>query len=204
MPLGTPLPTEGRPSGRIDFSDRKAPRTARAPFFVRPSADAGESLQRRPTRWAARIAPGLRSLHLKPPSSSPRGAGGSRRLPHRHRAGLRRRRGRDGAVVDAQRTQSRCRGLKGFLGEAGGADMVERLEALEARARRRGSSRPVARPRRSTQNPRRGVRLDSHRLPRRARAGRRLDRGRPRGSALPENAAFSRVPKPSTSQSSMS
>ena len=112
---GTPLPTEGHLSGRIDHGQFDARRAAGC-----------AALLLRPLRQAPRLEPASphrRSLGTLAPvqdrqgeaqachRSDPRGAGGPRRLPHRHRAGVRHRRGRDGAVVAARRTPGDHDGL---------------------------------------------------------------------------------------------
>ena len=77
----------------------------------------------------------------------PRGARGPRRLPHRHRAGLRHRRRRDGAVVDARRRgRSTCSPGRASA-RAGSPTSCKQLKLKDARvikARLRRAARPVA------------------------------------------------------------
>ena len=109
--------------------------------------------------------------------SDARGAGSPRRLPHRHRAGLRYRRGGDGAVVAAGRAarhHAHLGKLRRRLGH-------RRRKAAETEGRHGPQSAlwRIARPRQGRFCQRRGVHLERHHLGR-ARAERRLDRGRPR------------------------
>ena len=72
--------------------------------------------------------------------SHPRSARSARRLPHRHRAGLRHRRGRDGAVVAARRAPGHHAGL-GIVRRRLGH---RRRQAAQAQGRRRCSRPPTA------------------------------------------------------------
>ena len=105
---------------------------------------------------------------------SPRGAG---RLPDRHRAGLRHRRRRDGAVVAARRARRR----HGRLGEFWRGLGHRCRQAAQARRcpRHRSRLRPAARSRDDRFRSRRGFHLERHDLGR-ARSQRRFHSGRPR------------------------
>ena len=72
--------------------------------------------------------------------SHARGAGNPRRLPHRHRAGLRYRRGGNGAVVDAGRAARHHAGL-GILRRR---LAHRRRKAAQAQKRHRAARRPMA------------------------------------------------------------
>ena len=155
----------------------------RAPFFSSgPCAKRpGWSLANLKTDSARPLAP--REARQGAPEARhrphPRGAGRAGRLPHRHRARLRHRRRRDGAVVDARRPPGRHAGLgklRRGLGHGCGQAAQARRRPRDRRGLRR-AARPLAG---RHQEPRRGLHLERHHL-RRARAERRLDRGRPRG-----------------------
>ena len=103
---------------------------------------------------------------------------GPGRLPHRHRAGLRYRRGRNGAVVAARRRARSTMLAWESFGEGWVTDVVKQLKlkdvtVLEGRLRR------VARPCQGRSGKRHRLHLERHDLGR-ARAQRRLDRRRPR------------------------
>ena len=108
----------------------------------------------------------------------PRGARRPGRLPHRHHARLRHRRGRDGAVDPARRAWRRCASLGEFRRRLG----HRRRQAAQDQGRphAQGGLRRAAQPRRSQFRQRRRVHLERHDL-RRARAQRRLDPRRPQG-----------------------
>ena len=155
-----------------------AGRSALSPPAPAPSAPAGASSpHRRPARTLAPLEDrqGQAQARHRP---HPRGARGPGRLPDRHRAGLRYRRGRDGAVVAARRAPVTMLAWESF-GEGWVTDVVQAAQAQG----RRPCSRPlrrIARSRQGRSRQRRGVHLERHHLGR-ARAERRLDRRRPRG-----------------------
>ena len=130
----------------------------------------------------------------------PRGARRARRLPDRHRAGLRYRRRRDGAVVAARRPRPvdvlAWEMLRRRLGD-------RRRQAAQAhgRAHHQGRLRQAARPQPGRLQPRRRLHLERHDL-RRARAQRRLDRRRPRRAS--PSATRPRPPSRRTSPSTSS
>ncbi len=178
---GTPLPNEGRLSGRIDHDGDKARRAAGHPaLFVRPLRQAPRLEPASPHRRGSRTLAPIQDRQGEAQArhrSDPRNARSPRRLSHRHRAGFRYRRGGDGAVVAAGRAardHARLGILRRRLGD-------RRREATEAQ-RRHGAQGALWRTARSIENrffQRRGVHLERHHL-RRARAERRLDRRRPR------------------------
>ena len=110
----------------------------------------------------------------------PRGAGSAGRLSHRHRAGVRHRRGRDGAVVAARRARPVDHAGLGELRRRLGHRRRQAAQAQgrDARSRRLTASCPISR--KVDFDTRRRLHLERHHLGR-ARAERRLDRGRPRG-----------------------
>ncbi len=94
--------------------------------------------------------------------SHPRGARSPRRLPHRHRAGLRHRRGRDGAVVAARRAtghHARLGIVRRRLGE-------RRRQGAQAQGRdgAQGRLRRASRSRQGRSGVRRGLHLERHHL----------------------------------------
>ena len=108
-PRGTPLPNEGRLSERVDDMTNPAMPAARP---ANPNFSSGPCAKR--PGWSLDALPDARARPLAPRQDRqgqaqaghrphPRGARSAGRLPHRHRAGLRHRRGRDGAVVAARR-----------------------------------------------------------------------------------------------------
>ena len=105
---GTPLPTEGRLSGRIGHDQCSSRRAAsRSALLLRPLCQAPRleplSPHRRRSRPLAPIEDRQGEAQARH-RAHPRGARSPGRLPDRHRPGLRYRCGRDGAVVDAGRT----------------------------------------------------------------------------------------------------
>ena len=98
-------------------------------------------------------------------------------LSHRHRAGLRYRRRRDGAVVAARSAQGDDAGL-GILRRRLGQRRRQGIEA-EGRGDAEGALRRASGSLQGRSGVRRGVHLERHDL-RRARAERRLDQGGPR------------------------
>ena len=202
---GTPLPTEGRLSGRIDHGQCDARRAAgRAALLLRPLRQAPRLEPASPHRRSSRTLAPVEDRQGEAQArhrSHPRGARSSRRLPHRHRAGLRHRRGRDGAVVAARRAARHHAGL-GILRRRLGHRRRQAAQA-QGRDRAQGRLRRTARSLQGRFRDRRGVHLERHHLGR-ARAERRLDPGRPRRgsrSATPPRPASRRR---STSPSSMS
>ena len=140
---GTPLPTEGHLSGRIETWPIRCPalRPAVPHFSSGPCAKRpGWSLQALTDARPRTLAPvedrqgEAQARHR----SHPRDARGSGRLPHRHRAGLRHRRGRDGAVVAARRAAGHHAGL-GIVRRRLGH---RRRQAAQAQGRD-GRSRPA-------------------------------------------------------------
>src|SRR5437588_467166 len=104
---GTPLPTEGRLSGRIDHGDCDARRAAGLPAFLfRPLRQAPRLEPASPHRRCPRTLSPLENRQGQAQArhrSHARGARSSGRLPHRHRTGLRHRSRRNRAVVAARR-----------------------------------------------------------------------------------------------------
>ena len=178
---GTPLPNERLLSGRIDHGDCDARRAAgRSALLVRPLCQAPRLDPPSPQRRVPRpFAPRERwqgeaqARHRR----DARRAGSPGGLPHRHRAGFRHRRGRDGDVVDA-RGPSGHDDLVGILRRRLGD---RRCQAAQAQGRHdhQGALRRAARPFEGRSQIRHRVHLERHDV-RRARAERRLDRGRPR------------------------
>ena len=103
---------------------------------------------------------------------------GSSGLPHRHRAGVGHRRGRDGAVVAARRARRR-HGRLGELWLRLGHRCGQAAEACR-RAQDRGRLWPIARPGEDRLRSRCGLHLERHHV-RRARAERRFHSCRPQG-----------------------
>ena len=169
----------------MDRHGRRCPPRARARLTSRPapapSAPAGPSKPSRRDALGRSHRAKLGKARLKQAIDLTRevlrGAG---RLPHRHRARLRHRRGRDGPVVAARRRgRSTCWPGKASA-RAGSPTSVKQLK-LEGCPRHHGAptaSCPTSP--RSTRDARRRVHLERHHLGR-ARAERRLDRRRPRG-----------------------
>ena len=131
----------------------------------------------------------------------PRGAAGSRRLPHRHRAGVRHRRRRDGDVVAAGRARRRHADL-GIVRRRLGHRRGQAAQA-QGRARLRRALRRAARSCRRRFRPRRRLHLERHDVRRSRRECRFHSRRIARGSP---SATRPRRPSPSasTSPSSMS
>ncbi len=175
--LGTPLPTEGRLSGRIDHGHTDARRAAGdTALLVRPLRQAPRLEPPSPHRRGPRaLAPRqarqgqAQACHR----SHPGGAASSGRLSDRDRAGIRYRRGRDGVVVAAGAASRHHAGVgivRRRLGE-------RRAQGTRARGHH-GSQirlRRAAQPRRGRLVERRRLHLERHHV-RRAGAGRRLDR----------------------------
>ena len=113
----------------------KARRAAGHPaLFVRPLRQAPRLEPASPHRRGSRALAPLQDRQGEAQArhrSDPRNSRSSRRLPHRHRAGLRHRRGRDGAVVAARRTAGDHAGL-GMLRRRLGD---RRREAIQAEGR---------------------------------------------------------------------
>ena len=202
---GTPLPTEGHLSGRIDYGQYDARRAAgRAAFLLRPLRQAPRMEPASPHRRSPRTLAPLEDRQGEAQArhrSHPRGARGSRRLPDRHRAGLRHRRGRDGAVVAARRAPRHHDGV-GIVRRRLG-DRRRQAAQAQGRDRAQGRLRRASRSLQGRFRDRRGVHLERHHL-RRARPERRLDprrTGRGSRSATPPPPASRRR---STSPSSMS
>ena len=106
----------------------------------------------------------------------PRDPANARRLPARHRARLRHRRGRDGAVVAARRARRRSSVLGEFRRGLGRRrDQTAQTAGCAPSAR---ALRQSARSRGGRSRPRHGVRMERHDR-RGARPERRLDRLRP-------------------------
>jgi hypothetical protein len=142
-------------------------------FFLRPvrqaaglvGGPAGERA-RRPLA-PLRAGPGPAQARHR---SHPRGSGGARQPPHRHRAGLRHRRGRDGAVVAAGPRGVDLLAWESF-GEGWVTDVAKQLKLADARVLKADyGGCPISR--RSISRPRRGVHLERHHL---GRAGARRD-----------------------------
>ena len=203
---GTPLPNERLLSGRVDSWRSRCPACGR-PFRTSPPAPAPS-------------APAGPSQNLKDAflGRSHRAKGGKAklkraieetravlevpgRLPDRHRAGLRHRRGRDGDVVDAGRAP-RHHDRVGILRRR--LDHRRRQAAqAEGRDQHQGALRQASRPLQGRSEIRHRVHLERHDLGR-AREERRLDQ-RPtakasRSATRPRRRSRSR----STGQSSMS
>ncbi len=183
-PRGTRLPNEARLSERVDDMTNPAlpaarpanPNFSSGPCAKRPGwsldglkgAALGRSHRAKIGKQKLKQAIDLTREVLEVPDD----------LPDRHRAGLRHRRARDGAVVAARRPQGR----RARLGELRPRLGDRRDEAAQAprRPHHQGRLRPAPRPQAGRFQPRRGLHLERHDL-RRARAERRLDPGGPRG-----------------------
>ena len=132
----------------------------------------------------------------------PRGSGSAGRLPHRHRAGVRYGRRRDGPVVAARRPRRRHAGLGKLRRELGHGR--HQAAQAEGRARHQGAVRRTAGPLRGRYgDPRRGLHLERHHLGR-AGAERRLDRRRSRGPRRSATPPRRPSPRGSIGRSSMS
>ena len=180
---GTPLPNERRTSERMaqhDDDDARRSPCERVLFF-------------RPLRQAPRLDPhssprcGARALASRQDRQSQaqacdrshaRSPRRSRRLSHRHHAGLRHRRGRNGALVAARRARRRC----SRLGELRRRLGHRRRQGAQAQGRAHAESAlwRVAGSRRSQLRPRRRLHLERHDVGR-SRSRRELDPARPQG-----------------------
>ena len=151
------------------------PHFSSGPCAKRPGWSLSSPQQRRPRPLAPRQdRQGEAQARHRP---DPRGAGGPRRLPHRHRPGLRHRRGRDGAVVAARRAAGDDAGL-GIFGEGWVTDVSKQLKLKDVTVLKAdyGELPDLAK---VDLGIRRRLHLERHHLGR-ARAERRLDRRRPR------------------------
>src|SRR5947209_13255214 len=97
---GTPLPNERRPSERMDYDYYYQARHAAGEplLFFRPMRETPRLDPRNSQKRATRPLAPRQSRQVEARAGDrahPRGAAGSRRLPHRHRAGLRHRRRRN-------------------------------------------------------------------------------------------------------------
>src|SRR5260370_1236191 len=176
---GTPLPTEGRLSGRVDHEPSEArPAAARSALLLRSLRQTSRLEPLGPHRRTSRTLAPLENWQSQAQAcdrADARGAGSPRQLPHRHRAGFRHRRGRDGALVDARRAaghHARVGIVRRRLGHRchQGAQTSKRDAAQRALRRASRSFQGRSRIRRS-------LHLERHHLGR-APAERRLDRRR--------------------------
>jgi hypothetical protein len=208
---GTPLPTEGQLSGRIDYGQYNARHAAgRAAFFVRPLRQAPRLEPPSPHRRRSRTLAPVKDRQGEAQArhrSDPRGARSPCRLSHRHRAGIRHRGGGDGALVAARRAARHHDGV-GIVRRRLGHRRRQTAQA-QGRDRAEGRLRRTAGSLQSRFFDRRGVHLERHHL-RRARAERGLDSGRSAGPHDLRRASRSATPpppvsrRPSISPSSMS
>jgi len=175
-------PTGGLLSGRVDHDCEARSAADRAAFFVRPLCQAprleppksqGRSARTLASRqaWQGQAEAGDRA--------DARGAGSAGRLQDRHRAGVRHRCGRDGAVVAARRAAGHDDRL-GILRRGLGR---RHHQGTEAEGRHPASCRlwRDSRSREGRLRHRHHLHLERHHL-RRARAQCRLDQGGSQGS----------------------